>query len=59
MITYFAFHNAVYRCQSNFSPDYEMKYGFPNAAWVMSSNKEALDDVLRLNTNNNSEIEKQ
>lgn len=58
MITYFALNRAVYSCQTkDLSFDYEMKNGFPNAVLVFSSNKQAFDEVLRMNTHNYSKEE--
>tara|TARA_Y100000766_G_scaffold247433_1_gene228585 strand:+ start:1923 stop:2102 length:180 start_codon:yes stop_codon:yes gene_type:complete len=58
MITYFALNRAVYRSPiKDLSFDYEIKNGFPNAAFLMSSNKQAFDEALRLNTHNSSKEE--
>ena len=52
-MNYFVFDRALYSCEPTaFDKDYELKHHFPNASSVYSTREEALEEMKRLNNNN-------
>ena len=53
MTNYFVYGRALYRTDSKtfsiFNREYEEKNGYPNAAWLCSNMNEALEEMKKLN----------